>query len=246
MPFAELPFVVPAYFPDLQVTSYKRASGSHGNYKAVDLALLSNLSRERGSLYWFYYFSIIEILWRWQRRGILRVAEAPNCPHYHLELSTDENLAGVEIIAAVKLPNGKYDCQYVSHFNVKNTSGVEKWAWIDTFREHYVAPWVPGTAATVFESIKNAPSAGKYKKIKVFTNNYIGVEDLQNKINAMFGTGSVTGLFADTVSQWVGYENLDDLKTKLPDKLSLLWFGLFLGGAYYVAREMRYWENPKE
>lgn len=247
MEYAELPFVVPSYFPDLQVTSYYRAqSPSHSNYRSVDLALKSNLSREKGSLYWFYYFGIIEILWRWQRRGILRVAAPPDCPHYHLELSTEQNLAGVETIKAVQVSPGKWNCQYISHFNVKNTSGVEKWAWIDVFREHYVQPWIPGTAATLWESLKNNVGQTTYKRIRVYTNGYIDRDDLQNKLNSMFGTGEITQLFADTISQWSGYQNFDELKKDFPKKLNWLWLGALLAGAYYIAREARYWENPQK
>lgn len=213
MEFAEIPISVPDYFPDLIVSSYLRDQGTHKDYQDFD-AVLKDMpqGREQGSLYWFYYLGVIDMLWRNQRRGILRMAVPPNCPHYHFQFNTDKNLAGVELIKAQKTRQGKWECIYVSHENYDNKSGVRQ-KWVEKFRKE-MEPWLPGTWERLKAEVKYL-STSNSKNLKIYTNGYIGLEDLQAKISYMFGSGSLLQQGTDTLAQIAGYENATDATQKL-------------------------------
>lgn len=250
MPAAEIPIKVPEYFPDLIVTSYNREKGTHANYQAIDLALKDlPYNRDRGSLYWFYYFGAVDLLWRQQRRGILRVAYPPNCPHYHLEFSTDKNLAGVELIKPVKNAKGEWACEYSSHYNWSNASGRSRIRSVEKFRSE-MDPWMPGYIER-FKAEWKYLTTENAKTIKVHTNNYIGLQDLQNKLTWMFGDGSTVQQIGDVLAQWSGYENASEAKRDLITENPLVWLALgssLLVGGYFAAKEWRYWQNqpPKK
>lgn len=213
MEFAEIPLAVPDYFPDLIVSSYLRDKGSHADHQAFD-AVLKDVpyGREPGSLYWFFYLGIVDLLWRSQRRGVLRVAMPPHCPHYHFGFNTKKNLAGVELFSA---PSRRIkDCtdRFMSAQNYDNKS-IKRLRWIENFWKE-VDPWMPGFLDRIQAEAKYLTTSNS-KYIKVFTNNYIGLDDLESKIEFMFGDGSLIQKATDTVAQVVGYENATDAKEKL-------------------------------
>lgn len=215
MAFAEIPISVPNNFPDLLVSSYYRKDGSsHESYSAVDMVLKDlPYGREKGSLYWYWYIGVVDLLWRSQRRGLCRMAMPPVCPHYHFNFSGEKNLAGVELIKQVKLRNGKTECQYVSHTNFDNKAVVRN-QWVADLREETkewnpVWSWERAKAEWGYLTTKNS------KRIRVYTNNYIGLEDLQAKLSWMYGSGSMLQQTGDTLAQVIGYENTIDATEKL-------------------------------
>lgn len=245
MDFAEIPIQVPEYFPDLIVTSYKRDSGSHADHNAVDFTLYKMpYGFERHSKYWFFYFGIIDMLWRNQRRGILRCAYPPNCPHYHLDVSTEKNIAGVELVKPEKDRTRKTKCIYKSHVNWDNTSGLKRIKSIEKFRSEVQDPWLPKFSDELQAELKYLFTANS-KNLRVLTNGYIGAEDLQQKLDLAFGSGATFQKIGDTLAQWTGYQNISDARSELMEKNPWFWVAIAapIGvGLYMLAREKHFWD----
>lgn len=238
---ANLPISVPAYWPDLVVTSYQRETGSHSGGLALDLALdMPGASRAKGSKYWFFYFITLYQMWLIQRSGIVRAAVPPVCPHFHLEIN-QKPFIGLENI---RYDSKTKNCVYQNHIQVSKTDTAISNDFIDSVTEKYAEPWM----SISLERLKSSwdyLSQPNTKKIKVKTNGLISESDLSDRLNAIFGSGSTSQIVADLTSQVLGYNNSTDIRAKVSPLVSLAIFAGIAGIIYWVARESRYWQDAQ-
>lgn len=221
---AQIKIRVPDAWPDFFVTSYYRPGdkGSHGQYRAIDIAPVWQGSKDRKSPFWFYLYQTANLLWAAQRHGVIYLAAPPNCPHIHIDTRQDVARMGIEYSAPV---NGK--CQYVTHWSVDKLKYFQNLEFQrkvrdDIGKDYWSSIWQE------WERIKYGFSIGK-KYITVHNNGAIGEADLQAKLDSVFGNGSLSQQIADNAAQVIGYTNSSAAASDLagPGILAALAIGAF-------------------
>ncbi len=242
---AVLPVNVPAYWPDLKVTSFKRGTGSHATGNALDIALdMPNASRAKGSKYWFFYFLTIEMLWMIQRRGRVRAAIPPQCPHFHLETGNEKPFIGMELVRFDKKTSS---CIAENIYEVPKTETKLANQFVDDFNEKFAEPYTGLTVERIKASWEYLTTPNT-KQIKVNGNGLIGENDLSDRFSILFGNGSTSQVIADMASQVLNYENSTALREAVEPWVGVALLAAIAGGAYWLAREERYWTatSPKD
>lgn len=238
---AFLPVSVPAYWPDFKVTSHKRATGSHSTGNALDITLdLANASREKGAKYWFFYFLTIEMLWLVQRRGRVRAAIPPQCPHFHLETGSEKPFIGMELVRFDKKTG---QCVAENVYQVPKTETALSNQFVDDFNAKFAEPYTGLTVERIKASWEYLTTPNT-KQIYVNPNGQIGENDLKDRFSMLFGDGSTSQVIADMASQVLNYDNSTALKEAVQPWVGLALVAAIAGGAYWIAREQRYWQDP--
>lgn len=99
----QLPFSLPC---DLQVTSYRRESGSHATGKAIDFAPILTKETEAGQV--GEYVGAYSELFAHMQYGVLRINKSTSCWHYHYQADYGRYESGFEQYArGTKMVNGK-------------------------------------------------------------------------------------------------------------------------------------------
>jgi hypothetical protein len=226
---AQIKIRVPEYWPDFLVTSYYRPgdSGSHGKYRAIDIAPLWSGSRDRKSAFWFYLYQTANLLWAAQRHGVIYLAAPPNCPHIHIDTLRGVSRMGIEYSAPV---NG--DCKYVTSWSVDRLKYFENLEFMrkvrdDIGKDYWSSIWHE------WNRIKYGFSRGT-KYITVHNNNAIGEEDLQSKLDSVFGDGSMSQTIVDNAAQIIGYTNATEAASGFSGFAVL---GLLAVAAFFLLKE---------
>jgi len=241
---AEIYLKVPEAWPDFQVTSYKRKTGTHAKGFAFDIAISGNWDKGPGSTYWYYYFETIFMLWAAQRRGRVWLAAPPFCSHYHIDTEPNQAYMGLEWTYPRKQPNGKTECVYNNHIEQMKVSdaqgvfanAVDYNSWFRMVREAaepFVKSWANEKLRIGSLFTKNS------KWIGVSSNGLIPERDLQAKLINTFGDGGTWQYVADNVSQLLSYQNADDLAENFWEHPAVLIGGALLvfGALYYAAKQ---------
>ena len=221
---------VPDYWPEFAVTSYFRQGdkGAHGKYRAIDIAPVWSGSKDNSSPFWFIYFETANLLWAAMRYGRVYIAQPPNCPHIHIDVDSSTATAGIEQTLPV---NGK--CQ----FNPLLLSGnLADYSNFQNFAKRFGE--LSGAFRSTWAEIRDQYKYGTHgneKYITVRNSGLIGEQDLQSKLDAVFGDGSGTQAIADQAAKIAGYMTGSDLTGGLA-------IAAILGAAlFFLAKD----ETPK-
>lgn len=234
---AQIYITVPDYWPDFVVTSYERNDGgSHSTHTAIDIAITGIADKSPGSKYWYYYIQTVIWLWAAQRRGVVRFAAPPKCPHFHIEDTDKKFEVGFEFISY----NAQLGCHMGKDSYVKSWPANQVGQLISNMRKSSIMQAYIASFLNFYREIGvTLSSHPRYLQVK--SNGAIGERDLQNKLVNIFGDGTVSQRIKDKAARLVGYMNADEA----PDLL--MWAGM-AGGAYLlyqIAKEARYWHANK-
>lgn len=210
---AQIKIRVPRDWPDFTVTSYYRPGdkGSHGQFRAIDIAPVWSGSKDKKSPFWFYLYQTANLLWAAQRHGVIYLAAPPNCPHIHIDTIKGVSRMGIEYSAPV---NG--NCKYVTHWSVNKIDYLQSVQFMHKVRDDIGEGYWSGIWQE-WTRIKYGFSRGE-KYITVKNNGAIGEADLQAKLDSVFGDGSKWQTIADNAAQLIDFTNGEELKDKVIEK----------------------------
>lgn len=196
---------VPGYWPEFAVTSYYRPGdkGAHGKHRAIDITPIWSGSKDNDSAFWFVYFKTATLLWSAMRFGRVYIAQPPHCPHIHIDLDKTASMMGVEQTLPV---NGK--CQFnrlLLSVNKNNVFDNIKFGQrVRDLSDAYISAWTNIKEDYRYKFTKNS------KYITVHGGNVISEQDLQAKLDSIFGDGSNMQVVYDVAAQIAGLQSADD------------------------------------
>jgi hypothetical protein len=226
---AQIKIRVPRDWPDFFVTSYYRPGdkGSHGQFRAIDIAPIWPGSKDKKSPFWFYLYQTANLLWAAQRHGVIYLSAPPNCPHIHIDTIKGVSRMGIEYSARI---NG--NCKYVSHWSVDKLNYLQNVQFMNKVKneigeDYWSSIWQE------WNRIKYVFSRGE-KYITVYNNHAIGEEDLQAKLESVFGDGSLSQSIADNAAQLLNYTNSSEAASAIS---GIALMAAIAVGALFVMRE---------